>query len=387
MIWVAIGVLAAISLRSRPLDRCWSATASSTPAPRSLVVLLPVPMLAALVAVGTLADGHSLQVDARLPAVAVAAVCIWRRLPFLVVILAAAATAALLRALWTPRGDGRTRRAPSPSPGRAPLPAAELVALDLLEDLDQAVAHLPGQVLVGGERVERLGEGRRQRVAERRPRPRTAASRTSAAGRAPARGRRGRRTASTRPRCGSPRSRRRAAPRPASPCRAGRVAEHREPVVEAPVDVRRREALDQHPPVGVDGRARNAVRAGVCSSTPAPNWRARSERPSAGRRVLERIRAVVVHQRDVHVQARALVVAQPAHERRQQPVARRGLLDHRLEDEVAVGHLKRLAMREVDLELPAAVLLRAAQRDRPRSRALRWISRNTPRGSDTLPTV
>ena len=43
-------------------------------------------MLAALVVVGTLADGQSLQVDARLPAVAVAAVCIWRRLPFLVVI-------------------------------------------------------------------------------------------------------------------------------------------------------------------------------------------------------------------------------------------------------------------------------------------------------------
>jgi hypothetical protein len=38
-------------------------------------------------------------VDARLPAVAVAAVCIARRLPFLLVICAAAATAAAVRAL------------------------------------------------------------------------------------------------------------------------------------------------------------------------------------------------------------------------------------------------------------------------------------------------
>ncbi len=69
------------------------------PRAAELVALLPVPMLTALVVVGTLADGHSLEIDARLPAVAVAAVCIARRLPFLVVICAAAATAALLRAL------------------------------------------------------------------------------------------------------------------------------------------------------------------------------------------------------------------------------------------------------------------------------------------------
>jgi hypothetical protein len=40
-----------------------------------------------------------LVLDARTPALAVAAVLVWRRAPFLVVVLAAAATAALLRAL------------------------------------------------------------------------------------------------------------------------------------------------------------------------------------------------------------------------------------------------------------------------------------------------
>ena len=45
----------------------------------------------------TLGDGQRLEIDARVPALAVAAVLVWRRAPFLVVVLAAAATAALLR--------------------------------------------------------------------------------------------------------------------------------------------------------------------------------------------------------------------------------------------------------------------------------------------------
>jgi hypothetical protein len=40
-----------------------------------------------------------LVLDARTPALSVAAVLVWRRAPFLVVVLAAAATAALLRVL------------------------------------------------------------------------------------------------------------------------------------------------------------------------------------------------------------------------------------------------------------------------------------------------
>jgi hypothetical protein len=64
-----------------------------------LLGLLAVPLLAALVAVQTLDGGRRLVVDARLPALAVAAVLVWRRAPFLVVVVAAAATAALVRAL------------------------------------------------------------------------------------------------------------------------------------------------------------------------------------------------------------------------------------------------------------------------------------------------
>ena len=58
-----------------------------------------MPLLAALILVQTLGNGHRLVLDARVPALGVAAVLVWRRAPFLLVVLAAAGTAALLRAL------------------------------------------------------------------------------------------------------------------------------------------------------------------------------------------------------------------------------------------------------------------------------------------------
>jgi branched-subunit amino acid transport protein len=60
--------------------------------------LLPIPMLTAIALTGTVASGHHLEVDARLPGLAVAAILVWRRAPFLAVIVAAAATTALIRA-------------------------------------------------------------------------------------------------------------------------------------------------------------------------------------------------------------------------------------------------------------------------------------------------
>ena len=58
-----------------------------------------VALLAALVVVQTVGDGQSLSVDARLPAVVVAAGLLAARAPFILVIVAAAATAAVLRTL------------------------------------------------------------------------------------------------------------------------------------------------------------------------------------------------------------------------------------------------------------------------------------------------
>jgi len=65
---------------------------------RRVVELMPVALLAALVVVQAVAVGKHLDLDAaRLIGFAVGAVAIWRRAPFLVIVVVAAATTALLR--------------------------------------------------------------------------------------------------------------------------------------------------------------------------------------------------------------------------------------------------------------------------------------------------
>jgi len=63
------------------------------------VPLIPVALLAALVATQTFANGRHLVLDVRAAALAVAIIAVVLRAPFLVVVVAAAATAALLRLL------------------------------------------------------------------------------------------------------------------------------------------------------------------------------------------------------------------------------------------------------------------------------------------------
>jgi membrane-associated phospholipid phosphatase len=63
------------------------------------IPLVPVGLLAALVALNTFSTGNHLVLDVRAGALAVAAVAVLLRAPFLVVVAGAAATAALLRLL------------------------------------------------------------------------------------------------------------------------------------------------------------------------------------------------------------------------------------------------------------------------------------------------
>ncbi len=64
--------------------------------------LTTVALLSALIVVQTAGVGQGLVLDARLPAVVVAAALLALRVPFVLVIIAAAASAALLRALgWS----------------------------------------------------------------------------------------------------------------------------------------------------------------------------------------------------------------------------------------------------------------------------------------------
>lgn len=69
----------------------------SAPTPARTADLLTIALLSALVAVQTFARGEEVVIDARLPAVIVAAALYALRVPFIVVVFVAAAVAALLR--------------------------------------------------------------------------------------------------------------------------------------------------------------------------------------------------------------------------------------------------------------------------------------------------
>jgi len=97
--WLAIvgGGLAvfAIKLVGHLLPEHWLAE----PRVARTAALVTVSLLAALVAIQTFASGQGLTVDARLPAIVVAAIALALRAPFLLVVVLAAATAAGVRAL------------------------------------------------------------------------------------------------------------------------------------------------------------------------------------------------------------------------------------------------------------------------------------------------
>lgn len=67
------------------------------PTVKQIVLLLPISLLSALVAVQTFATSQILVFDARVPALAAATVALKFKAPFMFVVLVAAATAAALR--------------------------------------------------------------------------------------------------------------------------------------------------------------------------------------------------------------------------------------------------------------------------------------------------
>lgn len=99
MIWTAVLLTAAGCYALKVSGWFVPASWLERPRMRSAAVLLPVALLAALVVVQVFAAQRSLVVDTRAAALVAGAVCLWLRLPFLVVVLVTAATAALLRAL------------------------------------------------------------------------------------------------------------------------------------------------------------------------------------------------------------------------------------------------------------------------------------------------
>ncbi len=99
MSWTVLFVLCAISYALKAIGPVFAGGRRLAPQLRRTLDLVPVPLLAALILIQTVTVGHRFVLDARLPALGIAALLVWRRAPFLVVVLAAGLTAALLRAL------------------------------------------------------------------------------------------------------------------------------------------------------------------------------------------------------------------------------------------------------------------------------------------------
>jgi len=97
MIWAGVLVAStacyALKLAGLSLPERWLQDARV----QRTIPLLPVALLAALIATLTFSTGHQLVLDVRAAALAVAAIAVLLRAPFLVVVASAAATAALLR--------------------------------------------------------------------------------------------------------------------------------------------------------------------------------------------------------------------------------------------------------------------------------------------------
>jgi len=100
--WVALVVASAVcfalKLAGHLVPEHWLAQ----PRVARTAALVTVALLSALVAVQTATTGRAIVVDARLPALLVAAVALALRAPFIVVVVLAALTAAGLRALGMP---------------------------------------------------------------------------------------------------------------------------------------------------------------------------------------------------------------------------------------------------------------------------------------------
>lgn len=96
-LWTAVLLASVICLALKAVGYLLPTRWVEAPRPARIADLLTVALLAALVAVQTLGAGQALAVDARVPAVLVAAGLLAIRAPFLVVVAAAAVTAALLR--------------------------------------------------------------------------------------------------------------------------------------------------------------------------------------------------------------------------------------------------------------------------------------------------
>jgi branched-subunit amino acid transport protein len=95
--WPLVGLVAAVTFVIKGAGPAVLGSRQLPPRVVRVVALLAAALLSALVVTNALADGRRWHVGADTVGVAVAGLLLWRRAPVLAVVLAAAATTALLR--------------------------------------------------------------------------------------------------------------------------------------------------------------------------------------------------------------------------------------------------------------------------------------------------
>ena len=96
-LWIAILLACAATYLTKLAGYAVPARWLQNPRMARVAGAITVALLSALTVMNTFAEGTALVVDARLASLAVAALALWLRLPFLVVVLLGAAAAALMR--------------------------------------------------------------------------------------------------------------------------------------------------------------------------------------------------------------------------------------------------------------------------------------------------
>jgi branched-subunit amino acid transport protein len=97
MTWIAVLAVGVGCYVLKLIGLSVPASVFERPLVRRIGTLLPVALLAALIAVGTFSTGTDLTVDARAAGLAAAVIALLLRAPFLLVVIVAAATSALIR--------------------------------------------------------------------------------------------------------------------------------------------------------------------------------------------------------------------------------------------------------------------------------------------------
>ena len=96
-LWHWIVLACAVAFATKWLGYAIPARFLQNPRMTHIAACMTVALLSALTVMNTLAEGSRLVLDARLAALARAAVALWLRAPFLLVVVLGAASAALLR--------------------------------------------------------------------------------------------------------------------------------------------------------------------------------------------------------------------------------------------------------------------------------------------------